>query len=611
VLAAAALASAALAEADVPIAATSFSTLTPAAGPDGITLGSDGALWFTERNALRIGRVTNGGVVSEYPVSAAPAAITAGPDGALWFVQPGSNEVGRLSTAGGTASEISIATSGCSAGNGAGPVGIVGGPDKNIWVTENGDVPGEVATVALPTGPVTQHCLTSGEPYEITAGSDGALWFTVGTDQYERVSTVGSLSPALLPVASTAQIPIVTGPDGNLWLGIKGSQVDRITPTEIFTAFALPPASTANPELLTSGPDGQIWLAGGGDLTSITTAGVVSQFDEVYPSGDTIEALAAGPGDTLWLTDATASSIYRVALGSSPVIAADLRPVATVGPGSAVVAATLSVPAGDLAQPVTYHFEYGTTTAYGSTSAISAANATAGGVNVTSGLGGLAPDTTYHYRVLASGCAPAICQASSADQSFTTSLAGTPVLGRSVVIAAIGGRVRFHPPGANKRFRAVSGIGAPIPVGSTVDARHGHVVIESATAPGTQQVASGQFSGGIFAVEQPTGAATTVLRLNADLASCNPRGRHARIASTGKARRSHKVVDQVFGDAHGNYTTRGHYAAAADEGTSWRIADRCDGTFVAVAVGLVTVTDLLRHRTFVLPAGRHYLAASR
>ena len=77
---------------------------------------------------------------------------------------------------------------------------------------------------------------------------------------------------------------------------------------------------------------------------------------------------------------------------------------------------------------------------------------------------------------------------------------------------------------------------------------------------------------------------------------------------TEKPAASHKVVNQVFGNAHGQFKTRGHYATAADQGTSWRTTDRCDGTLITVTVGKVRVTDRVRHRTVVVTAGHHYLA---
>ena len=50
-------------------------------------MGSDGALWFTNSGNNSIGRITTGGVVTNYtdPGILIPEPITAGPDGALWF----------------------------------------------------------------------------------------------------------------------------------------------------------------------------------------------------------------------------------------------------------------------------------------------------------------------------------------------------------------------------------------------------------------------------------------------------------------------------------------------------------------------------------------------
>jgi hypothetical protein len=140
------------------------------------------------------------------------------------------------------------------------------------------------------------------------------------------------------------------------------------------------------------------------------------------------------------------------------------------------------------------------------------------------------------------------------------------------------------------------------------------VLIQSATGPG--ELASGLFSGGLFTVTQRPGTTVTVLTLASAFKACVAKPlAHAAAAEAlkkpKKPKKSKKVVNQVFGNAHGQFSTRGHYATAADEGTKWHTADRCDGTLIAVTVGRVTVTDRVRHRTFVLTAGHHYLAGAR
>ena len=48
----------------------------PTAGsqPGGIVAGPDGALWFYETGSNRIGRITTGGQISEYPIPTADAS---------------------------------------------------------------------------------------------------------------------------------------------------------------------------------------------------------------------------------------------------------------------------------------------------------------------------------------------------------------------------------------------------------------------------------------------------------------------------------------------------------------------------------------------------------
>jgi virginiamycin B lyase len=66
--------------------------------PQDITVGPDGALWFTsEYDGYQTGRITTAGKVTTIYVSIAPPeVITAGPDGALWFIDDITNSIGRI-----------------------------------------------------------------------------------------------------------------------------------------------------------------------------------------------------------------------------------------------------------------------------------------------------------------------------------------------------------------------------------------------------------------------------------------------------------------------------------------------------------------------------------
>jgi virginiamycin B lyase len=91
---------------------TEFPIPAGPSGPDGITTGPDGALWFTETGANQIGRITTAGVITKFKIPTAgsePVNITTGPDGALWFTEYFVNQIGRI-TADGVITEFNIPT---------------------------------------------------------------------------------------------------------------------------------------------------------------------------------------------------------------------------------------------------------------------------------------------------------------------------------------------------------------------------------------------------------------------------------------------------------------------------------------------------------------------
>jgi phosphodiesterase/alkaline phosphatase D-like protein len=118
---------------------------------------------------------------------------------------------------------------------------------------------------------------------------------------------------------------------------------------------------------------------------------------------------------------------------ASPAIAA--APTAITGPVQAVGGTTATVrgtvnPGG---QATTWHFEYGTTTSYGQTTATSSAGSGSANVDVASSLAGLSTGTTYHYRLVAENSAGT---SRGADGVFTTDRPPTVTTGSASGIAA-------------------------------------------------------------------------------------------------------------------------------------------------------------------------------
>jgi hypothetical protein len=187
------------------------------------------------------------------------------------------------------------------------------------------------------------------------------------------------------------------------------------------------------------------------------------------------------------------------------------------------------------------------------------------------------------------------------------------VLGSTVGAAPQSGEIQVQAPGADD-FAPLPD-GAAVPVGSTVDARHGSVNLVTAVGDaGAVQTAT--FSGAVFQVRQsPTaGGLTDIFLRGGDFSACRTTGRlrtgHALARRTvaHAARRRHAVRKLWGHDHHGRFRTHGLGAIATVRGTTWIVADHCDGTRTSVLHGAVSVRDKRRHRTVLVHAGHSYFA---
>jgi hypothetical protein len=103
--------------------------------------------------------------------------------------------------------------------------------------------------------------------------------------------------------------------------------------------------------------------------------------------------------------------------------AAARKPGVTTGAASAVTSSSATV-AGTVnpnGRATSYHFDYGTTTGYGTATPEQSAGSGTADVDVSAELGGLSAATSYHYRLVATNCGG--CPAGTvygADATFTT-----------------------------------------------------------------------------------------------------------------------------------------------------------------------------------------------
>jgi hypothetical protein len=115
-----------------------------------------------------------------------------------------------------------------------------------------------------------------------------------------------------------------------------------------------------------------------------------------------------------------------LALGA-PVAMAAAEPAVSTGNATSIstTSATLNGTVNPEGQSTTYYFEYGTTTSYGSQTATASAGAGSVDVKVTTTIESLVPDTTYHYRLVASNASGT---ALGGDVSFRTPKPPAPVV---------------------------------------------------------------------------------------------------------------------------------------------------------------------------------------
>lgn len=235
-----------------------------------MTVGPDGAFWFTERsestnaNIQRIGRMTLSGQVTEYAIltgSWFTSDIITGPDGALWFTGY-SGAIGRITTSG----KVTLYPTKSSIG----VLGLTVGSDGAIWFTDGIDID-RVSTNGLLTA--TQGVYLG--PSSITTGRDGALWGVYRNGTVQRIDT-SRLDHRFSPPRYTTTTydvhdllfpgGITTGPDGALWF-IGDAGIGRISITGTITEYRVTPDLMANgrtgirsPSNIIVGPDRALWF---------------------------------------------------------------------------------------------------------------------------------------------------------------------------------------------------------------------------------------------------------------------------------------------------------------------------------------------------------------
>jgi hypothetical protein len=176
-----------------------------------------------------------------------------------------------------------------------------------------------------------------------------------------------------------------------------------------------------------------------------------------------------------------------------------------------------------------------------------------------------------------------------------------PVVGKTFNVAVVSGIVRCRPRGSGA-FRPLTKP-EQLRVGSECDATKGRIRLTSAAGRATKSMRLGggaatptqtaDFYRGQFVVtQQPASQPVTQLKLSGgDFAKkCGKKTRGV------GAVEADPVVRRLWGSGKGRFRTRGRYASATVQGTTWETQDRCRSTAVHVVSGTATVADEVRNR---------------
>jgi hypothetical protein len=237
-----------------------------------------------------------------------------------------------------------------------------------------------------------------------------------------RVEKFGSQGSYLSQITTHLSHPtgVAVDPAGSLYVADSAAgAVEKFDSSGVFLSAI---GSGTSPTAVATDAAGDLFAFAGSPVPEII------EYDPAGAQIDTIGANALGAGagnpgiafgdtaERLYVAQPEGSDAWIFAPATAPTIGRELAV------GVSTSAATLGALIGPGGFDTSYYFEYGTTNAYGQTTPYPAGDAGAGleSRSVWATASGLAPGTTYHYRVVATNPLGTVV---GADQTFTTGTA--------------------------------------------------------------------------------------------------------------------------------------------------------------------------------------------
>ena len=239
--------------------------------------------------------------IAEYDIPTAdsqPLGIVQGPDGNMWFTEAIGNKIGKI-TPSGVIGEYDIPTPD------AGPASICAGLDGNLWFTEiNGNKIGKITT----SGVITEYDIPTpaAYPLDIACGGDGNMWFTeTFANKIGKITPSGVISEYDVPTPDAFPAMLIWGPGDVIWFTENGTNLIAVITSEGAIYEASLPAES-QPLGITVGPNGNVWITENGSdhVTEISMSGLVLSrhlVDDNLGVASKPSTLVLGPDGKLWI----------------------------------------------------------------------------------------------------------------------------------------------------------------------------------------------------------------------------------------------------------------------------------------------------------------------
>jgi virginiamycin B lyase len=286
------------------------------ASPWGITVGRDGAIWFTEARANKIGRLDprNPRGIEEFPIpgpDSEPRSITTASDGALWFHLSKSKKVARMEPVSPhEVNEFLIPSSLTDV------FGIAADRTGGVWFTQTGGR--RIGRVAARPPHAMTELRVRGYPMGIGTGPDGDVWFLM--QSWGSVGHIRSISPEELELFALA-VPdgrlteIAAGPQREVWfLDADRNTFGRfgVAPPHVVKEFEVPRSLGMLVDLAV-GKDGTVWLLSQDAVfrCEVVPPYALVRFPIPTPGADP-KQMVIGPDGNLWFTESGTDRIGRM-----------------------------------------------------------------------------------------------------------------------------------------------------------------------------------------------------------------------------------------------------------------------------------------------------------